>query len=181
VSDVKRSDRTWGKWLPIAMICLFLGLLLSGCLVDASESKESDQGDLLIEDKPSDIVDNPDAVTNPGYSIVEKVDILGPVMQEDITTYLHQQGFKTHFDGTEDVTTCLIFMGEQMTGGYAIEMVGADVVGQEVTLTIQEMIPGTDEMVTQALTYPYLVVQLDGEYTSVTVKNTQGDLYEELG
>ena len=54
-----------------------------------------------------------------------------------------------------------IKMGKHSTGGYSIELRDIKVSGKDVTITVNERHPGETCTVTDALTYPYLVVKFN--------------------
>jgi hypothetical protein len=51
-----------------------------------------------------------------------------------------------------------VFMGEKPTGGYGIEVTSVYEYRDKITVNVKEKEPGPDEIVTQALTYPYHIV-----------------------
>ncbi len=55
----------------------------------------------------------------------------------------------------EDKLYLLVTYGEKPTGGYAVEITGVTKTEDRVNVTAQFTEPGEDEVVTQALTYPY--------------------------
>ena len=54
-----------------------------------------------------------------------------------------------------------IKMGKRSTGGYSIELQDIKVSGKDVTITVNEKHPGETCTVTDAFTYPYLVVKFN--------------------
>ncbi|MDO4264373.1 MAG: protease complex subunit PrcB family protein [Deinococcus sp.] len=63
-----------------------------------------------------------------------------------------------------------IFMGTRSTGGYSLELEGVDVSGGRVTVQVRERAPGADMLTTQALTSPWIIVELPGRYSDVQVQ-----------
>ncbi|MFN3165862.1 MAG: protease complex subunit PrcB family protein [Phycisphaeraceae bacterium] len=55
----------------------------------------------------------------------------------------------------EQYDLVIVALGEQMTGGYAVEINAIQQVGDELAVTGKATRPGPDAIVTQALTYPY--------------------------
>ncbi len=62
----------------------------------------------------------------------------------------------------------LVTYGEKPTGGYTVEIAEIVKRGEELLVTVQFSEPGEDEMVTQALTYPYDLAVV--EETDLTVE-----------
>lgn len=53
-----------------------------------------------------------------------------------------------------------VYMGEQRTGGYAIEITGVELTNGKLRVTVRQTRPGQGAMVTQALTQPFHVVRI---------------------
>ncbi len=70
-----------------------------------------------------------------------------------------------------------ISLGEKATGGYAITPVSL----QGDTLVVDVKEPGPDEMVTQAITYPMIIVEISPALSDLTVITTTGDTMESTG
>ncbi len=62
----------------------------------------------------------------------------------------------------------LVTYGEKPTGGYTVEIAEIARQGEELFVTVQFSEPGEDEMVTQAITYPYDLAVV--EETDLTVE-----------
>jgi len=61
----------------------------------------------------------------------------------------------------EDKLYLLVTYGEKPTGGYAVEITGVTKTENRVIVTASFTEPAEDEMVTQALTYPYDLVVIE--------------------
>ncbi|MFO7637299.1 MAG: protease complex subunit PrcB family protein [Clostridia bacterium] len=83
------------------------------------------------------------------------------------------------FEG-EGTSEILVLMGEKPTGGFHLEGISAEMDGDVLRIVVREVVPGANESVTQALTYPYLYLSLDRMQESVTVENTEGEAYTNL-
>lgn len=82
-----------------------------------------------------------------------------------------------------EVRYLLVAWGEQPTGGFTVNVDGVDHAytgGIQVALELEE--PGPDDIVTQALTYPYQLIALDAGVETITV-NFRGASWfgDELG
>lgn len=67
----------------------------------------------------------------------------------------------------DSYVVAMVLMGSQNTGGYTTEITGYTESDTQITINITEHSPGSDCMVTQALTTPYFVAQIplaDKEY-----------------
>lgn len=61
----------------------------------------------------------------------------------------------------EGVLYLLVTYGEKPTGGYDVEITEIVEAEDKLSVTVEFTEPGEDEMVTQALTYPYDLAMLD--------------------
>jgi len=77
----------------------------------------------------------------------------------------------------EDKLYILVTYGERPTGGYTVEITDIADEGDKLVVTAHFTEPGEDEMVTQALTYPYDLAQVDETDLTVEFVAT-GDVIE---
>lgn len=79
---------------------------------------------------------------------------------------------------SEEEQILMIFMGMRPTGGYSLLL--ADIEAKEGTLHLvtSEKSPGPNDMVTQALTYPMLVLKLEHNYSDFDIQNTSNQSYD---
>lgn len=72
----------------------------------------------------------------------------------------------------------LVTYGEKPTGGYAVEITGVAEKADRLVVTVKFAEPGPDDMVTQALTYPYDLMIIDDpdlpsvEFVATGAENT---------
>jgi hypothetical protein len=59
-----------------------------------------------------------------------------------------------------------IFLGEKPTGGFAVEIVRVERIGDELVINYKEASPAPGAIVTQALTQPFHIVRIDGAVDS---------------
>lgn len=64
--------------------------------------------------------------------------------------------------GSGEGTYLVAYRGERPTGGYSIGVAGARVEGERVTVRITLGGPPSDAIVTQALSYPYVISLVEG-------------------
>lgn len=71
----------------------------------------------------------------------------------------------------------VIFMGERSTGGHSVSL--KDIQAQDDTLLIKviEKSPGPNDIVTQAFTYPMLILQLEDDFSEFKIQNQLEESY----
>ena len=52
-------------------------------------------------------------------------------------------------------------MGEKHSGGYSIKIQKVKIKGNSVSIYVSERVPGTDEIVTDAFTYPIVQIKFN--------------------
>jgi hypothetical protein len=53
-----------------------------------------------------------------------------------------------------------VYMGQQRSGGYSVEVTGAELTNGTLKVTVRQTSPGPGSMVTMALTQPYHLVRI---------------------
>ena len=72
-------------------------------------------------------------------------------------------------------------MGRQTTGGYSMNIVSVQVDrNNNVEVIVKENRPKPGEMVTYALTYPRICLELNQRPNSIKIVNTEGKVYNQL-
>lgn len=105
---------------------------------------------------------------------------------EELTDWVEEnrkaQGI--YFKSTEDKTFILISAGEQPTGGYFLQLNSATVVAPgSIYLSAQVIPPAQDMMVTQALTWPCMLIAIEGSDIHTVdgiIENATGELSEKI-
>jgi len=92
------------------------------------------------------------------YEIIEEND-LEEVAKEWYEENKEDYGFYTHAV-SEQEKYLLVSAGEKTTGGYSLEIEGVNELSQMITFNVNLNEPSPDDMVTQALTYPNLLVRI---------------------
>ncbi|QIN84758.1 protease complex subunit PrcB family protein [Rubrobacter tropicus] len=64
--------------------------------------------------------------------------------------------------GSGKGTYIVVYSGERPTGGYSVNVAGARIEGDRVTVRVSLKGPPSDAIVTQVLTYPYVISVLHG-------------------
>ncbi len=73
-----------------------------------------------------------------------------------------------------------VFMGEKPTGGYSIEVTDIGDSEGRTGVTVKEVVPQKDALVTQALTQPYTIIRAKGITTNITVRSAEGEVFKQL-
>jgi hypothetical protein len=74
----------------------------------------------------------------------------------------------------------VIFSGEKNTGGYGIKVKSVEDIEGKTKIIVEETAPKEGDMVTQAFTYPYIVVRMKGVTDNFQVENTKGEKFTYL-
>lgn len=99
-----------------------------------------------------------------------------PAVQSKLQTYKKSRGY-LYFT---DEKILAVLMGEQPTGGYAIRLNKIDQAGGTLIIETVEKAPKPGDMVTQAFTYPMVIIQLKEGFTAFRIKDSKGTAYQKL-
>lgn len=142
------------------MFLLMLGfiILTVGCS-DSSETNSSKYKDkgveyVLVENIPQDVVNG-------------------------ISNIKEKRGYKV-IDSEEEGNFIFIGLGEKPTGGYDLAVEEIEREDDVIKITILEYQPKTNDMVTQALTYPYIVIKVEDEVEELKVVTTKRKELEKI-
>ena len=80
-----------------------------------------------------------------------------------------QKGFS--YETENDSVIYTVAMGEKTTGGYSIDVKKVKIKGNSAIIYVREKIPGENEAVTDAFTYPIVQVKFNKFPTKITVLN----------
>ncbi len=67
-----------------------------------------------------------------------------------------------------------IFLGSRPTGGYGVTVQSVEASGSALTIRVTVRSPGPGSITTQAITSPWTIVAVQGQYRSVTVRDQAG-------
>lgn len=85
-----------------------------------------------------------------------------------ISTLKSNRGFKSiEKDGYVYIA---IFAGKKNTGGYSVSVTSVEDVEGRTNVFVKETTPGSNAIVTQAITYPYVVIRAKGITNNITIK-----------
>lgn len=100
-----------------------------------------------------------------------------PDLEASVNSLKKSRGY--HFFAAEKLL--VVFMGERPTGGYQIMLKSLGKSGNALMVRTSEKSPGPTDLVTQAFTYPMLLIQLQEIFTTFTIEDSNGAAYAALG
>ena len=74
----------------------------------------------------------------------------------------------------------IICMGEKNTGGYSLNVKEVNKVNDKTEIIIEEIVPSEGDVVTMAITNPTVIVEFPKYQDDITIKTTDGKIYEKL-
>jgi hypothetical protein len=134
------------KKVIISLACVAVLAALYAC-VNVDLSTETDAGQ-----PPSGTAGNEVA-----FQRVKQGELSGDI-KDRIRPDEAQQGCDVLQSGGEYYL--IVYVGERPTGGYSVEITGITNENGTVRVTVRETSPKPDDIVTQALTYPFDIVKL---------------------
>ncbi|MCK8824056.1 protease complex subunit PrcB family protein [Fuchsiella alkaliacetigena] len=81
---------------------------------------------------------------------------------------------------TDNESIIYIGVGEKPTGGYGIEVESVKEVDGLTKIKVVETSPAADQLVTQAITYPRVVIKVKDITDDIQVINEQGEVFEDI-
>ena len=100
---------------------------------------------------------------------------------ENYNNKYKRRGFSSEIEKTTKSVIYTIAMGEKQTGGYSIEIKKIKIKGNNVSIYVTEKVPGEDEIVTEALTYPIVQIKFNQFPSSIEVRNYEtGEIFQIL-
>ena len=165
------------------MVVLTLTVSLSGCV---SPGTTTDSQTETPGSKTTTVTSSPDTTTPATTATETSAPATGgqavnyqvlPQAPDHLTTSIEAlKKEKGYFLFAED-KVLVIFMGERSTGGYSISL--KDIQAQDDTLVIEvtEKSPGPNDIVTQAFTYPMLILQLEDDFSEFKIQNQSEEYY----
>lgn len=165
------------KWT----LLLLLGLVIfSACtaVIPATTATDATQPVLTTTAIATTTPTTTVSATTTGDRIVDyKLVNSGPAqIQTALETYKKNRGY-LYFARDKIL---VIFMGQRTTGGYSLQLHSISKVGDTLIIKTLEKSPKPSDIVTQAFTYPKLIIQLADDYTTFQIKDSTGSPYEKL-
>ena len=97
-----------------------------------------------------------------------------------INIYKRSKGFVYYTDDANGYVYIGILMGEKSTGGYSVKVTEVQDNEGKTDVFVQEICPSADAIVTQVITYPYIIIRAKGITTSITVTGSFHAYYKNL-
>lgn len=146
------------KILVLLPIVIGLILIISGCGTEVDEPEERfEDNDSASESYNDDEnKEEEDMDKGDGNYFLTDVEKDQP-MENWIEDIKHEPG---EYQYPENERIYLIAAGEQNTGGYSVQITEEEREGDDLTLYYRINAPGPDDIVTQAITYPYLLIEV---------------------
>ena len=137
-----------------------------------SENKEKsvEDGDLTKEQVKMilDVLERNKITSNLEYEILENA--------SKYNMKFKKRGYTYEIEDESIIYT--IAMGEKNTGGYSIRIQKVKIKGNTVSIYVTEKVPGMNEFVTQAFTYPIVQIKFNHLPSKVEVINYEtGDIF----
>ena len=146
---------------------------------NSNESKNQEKNQLKNEDNKKDTAyeterDESDSLKEKKFLIVNNKKI--PLeLSKQIELFKEFKGY-LYFEENDSFYTA-IFMGKQNTGGYAIDVSNFNNKNENTNIIVQEIQPKKESAVTQAVTYPYIVMKFKKKPDNLIIKNKKGEEY----
>ncbi len=147
--------------IVIILSSMILLAMLLGC---AAPPSDGNQG-IMTNDIPYVVIDEAELDS-------DILDMIEEIKKEKgYAVIKEEEGFYYVFIGS----------GEKPTGGYGISIKSAEDIEGRTVIIIEETSPGKDEMVTEALTYPYVVIKINKDlFINVTIESNSKEEMKEI-
>ncbi len=147
------------SWSSVVFISVITLLLLVGCA--------------SFESTPKEIANEANGYHDIEYTIVNPKDLDGAVIQQWVSDNFQTEGTytiecKEHFI---PVTYILIAAGEKPTGGYGVQIDSAQGNFEQIKVTTSLREPEKGETVTQAFTYPFVVLKVEKDDREIIIES----------
>lgn len=160
---------------------MILILIFPGC--GPGETPEAETPEVETPEAEIPEAEVPDTEDLLEYEIVEDLNALPEKVQSAVEGLKEKRGYfffsEPEFSTGNDVFL-LVSSGEKATGGYGICLESLNASMSNLEVIVEETEPKEKDAVIQVLTYPLLVIKLNGTFESCKVQNTGNDIFEEL-
>lgn len=152
--------------------------MISGCGNKAASDKVN-TSPVQIEKNTQDQEEVHNEVTVNEIEFVEaKENELPANMANSIKLLKPNKGY--FYEEKNNIYYIAIFSGKKATGGYSIKVKSIEDVEGKTSIIVEERAPKQSDMVIQAITYPYTIIKVSKVIPNFTVKNTKGEIFEEM-
>lgn len=146
------------KLISLTLICLMTFVLIAGCT--PAQNNGEDRDGYTDENKIP-------------YKEIKDTSSLPKNVEIFIQSMKKQRGFTNFRD--ENTNILVISSGEKTTGGYGIDVESVKEVGGIVEVVVKETSPEKGSVVTEVLTYPFIILKMPMTLESFKVINTEGE------
>lgn len=184
----RRGGKVMKKFIVI-ILCIFTVALL-GCDLKKESEVNREESKVNNEEIPAVKQDTEKENNRKEENIAEKESnnkssfkVIKPEFYTDniksmIDNMKEKRGFIEYVnDGNHYI---IIFAGKKSTGGVSIDVLEAYDKGEDACIIIKEKAPGPKELVTQALTYPTIVVKVTKAFKNIEVSTDNGEKFQQL-
>lgn len=172
----KIGGKTMKKILLI-ILCIFVVALL-GCNHKKESGVSQEEPKVNKEEIPAVKQDIEEKDVNKSSFKIIKPELYTDNMKSMIDNVKEKRGFIEYVN--EGKHYIMIFAGQKSTGGFSIEVLEAYDKGENASIVIKEVGPGPKEEVTQALTYPTIVVKVTKAFKKIEVSTDSGEKFQQL-
>ena len=143
------------KKITVPVLLCVIGIFAYGCINDdvarynREKALEQSKGQVKSKQPPANSL---------SYTLVEYDDL-----PEDIKVLVNlqeKQPLVKTIKGKGNNTYVFISLGERPTGGYAVKITNVKIANGTVVISYKEVKPPKDAVVTQQLTYPWVVLKV---------------------
>jgi len=159
------------------MVLLVGAIVFTGCTKKVVVDEPIIEEDPIVEEEL--IVDE-----NPGNGITVN-DIEFEVLEfdaliEEVQMEVDQLKLERGYNYWENDGGYVLFIGSGLkaTGGYGIEVLSIEDNEGKTIVAVNETSPDPDDMVTQAIEYPFVLIQFEGTTDDFIITNQDGEAFE---
>lgn len=173
------------KRLALLLSILILGAVFVGCsqpaveeeqpTVDETAEENEQEVDEAVEEAEVPEEEEVKEMTDVKFEILELED-LDEDMQEEVEELIKEEGLVVL---DEENSIVLISVGERPTGGYAVVPV-VKKQQDEILVGVFENKPSEDDVVTEAISYPYVIIKVYDDVSNITLVQPQEENAEEI-
>ncbi|TVQ25412.1 MAG: protease complex subunit PrcB family protein [Spirochaetaceae bacterium] len=145
-------------YMKTSVIAVLLGLTVACSSAGSPSSEARDMADI---DGVSIVAEGNLERQNPGAQTIRTSEQLEAVLQEMGQTDLTRRNAALGGVDFERQVVVAAFLGRRRTGGYSLELTEVERGSEFITIHMRELSPSPDAMVTQALTWPAVLILVD--------------------
>jgi len=155
--------------LIIILVFSLVVLLLTSCTKGVTDK---DQG---TNEEPKQGI----TVNQTEYEVVE-INTIDEQLSNDIEQLKQTRGYE-YWEQEDGSYLILISAGEKPTGGYEIEVKSVEDNEGQTIISVMEIEPGANDVVTLAITYPFVIIKVNGVTDQFIIYDQRQSEYEKIG